>query len=246
MGRFNGRVARFRNWLPQALLILIARLWAFFPVFSGGWVWDDTIHVTKNGIIQAPDGSWKVWVRTDPQGDYYPLTAFVRWIEWHLWGDDTLDYHLVNIGLHLTSAFLIWRLFFRLGVRLAWLGALLFAIHPITVESVAWITELKNTLSLPPLLLAMLAWLDWKDEGRKHTYYRALAWFVLSMLAKTAGLMLPSSGGILRAGRRFESAICRRAPESWRRSCAIESFAGSHPRVRGRARDRSHAGPGAQ
>ena len=184
-------MARCRYLLPQALIILIAGLWAFSPVFSGGWVWDDTIHVTRNGIIQAPDGFWKVWVRTDPQGDYYPLTAFVRWIEWHLWGDDTLGYHLVNIGLHLTSAFLIWRLFFRLGVPLAWLGALLFAIHPITVESVAWITELKNTLSLPPLLLAMLAWLDWKDEGRKRAYYRALAWFVLSMLAKTAGLMLP-------------------------------------------------------
>jgi tetratricopeptide (TPR) repeat protein len=184
-------VARFRNWLPQALLILVAGLWVFSPAFTGGWVWDDAFQITNNGVIHAPDGFWKVWVRTDPQGDYYPLTAFVRWIEWHLWGDDTLGYHLVNLGLHLASAFLIWRLFFRLGLPLAWLGALIFTIHPINVESVAWITELKNTLSLPPLLLAMLAWLDWKDEGRKRAYYSALAWFVISMLAKTAGLMLP-------------------------------------------------------
>jgi tetratricopeptide (TPR) repeat protein len=184
-------VTRCRNWLPQALLILIAGLWVYSPAFSGGWVWDDALHVTKNGIIQAPDGFWKVWVRTDPQGDYYPLTAFVRCIEWHRWGNDTLGYHLVNIGLHLTSAFLIWRLFFRLGIPMGWLGALIFAIHPIMVESVAWITELKNTLSLPPLLLAMLAWLDWKDKGRNRDYYSALAWFVVSMLAKTAGLMLP-------------------------------------------------------
>jgi tetratricopeptide (TPR) repeat protein len=179
------------RWLPQAVLILAIGGWIYAPAISGGWIWDDDTYIAKNAIIHDSAGWWEVWTHPDGQGDYYPLTSFVEWCEWHLWGDDTLPYHLFNVGLHCLSAFLIWRLFARIGLRFAWFGAFLFVMHPIMVESVAWIAELKNTLSLPPLLLAMLAWLGWREGRGRNFYLGALAFFVVSLLAKTSGLMLP-------------------------------------------------------
>ena len=183
--------ADWRAWLPQTLLIIAAGLWIYGPALTGGWLWDDDHYITENQIVQNPDGFWKVWVTEDWQGTYYPLNAFVEWLQWKWWGNDTFGYHLTNVALHLVSAFLIWRLLARLGLRLAWLGALLFVVHPVIVESVAWISELKNTLSLPPLLLAILAWLDWRDRGESRFYRNALLWFLISLLAKTSGSMLP-------------------------------------------------------
>ena len=182
---------KLRSWLPQALLIVAAGGWVFSPAFLGGWVWDDDRTIAENLIIQDPEGFWKVWVNPDGLGNYYPLTSFAEWLQWQWWGNRMLGYHLINVALHLTSAFLIWRLLARLGIRLAWLGALLFTIHPVMIESVAWNSELKNTLSLPPLLLAMLAWLNWTEVGERRSYFAALALFVVAMLAKTSGVMLP-------------------------------------------------------
>ena len=105
-----------------------------------------------------------------------------------------------SLALHLASALLLWELLRRLGVRLAWVGGLLFAVHPLVVESVAWVSELKNTLSLPFLLLAMIAYVDY-DEARtreppgperKRAYGRCLAWFVLALLTKSSGVMFPA------------------------------------------------------
>jgi hypothetical protein len=79
--------------------------------------------------------------------------------------------------LHIVGALLVWRLLSKFGLRLAWLGGLIFAIHPVQVESVAWIAELKNTLSLPPFLLAMCAWIDYEERGKKRDYFLALGFF---------------------------------------------------------------------
>jgi tetratricopeptide (TPR) repeat protein len=184
-------VGEWRTWLPQAILIVAAGLWIYGPVLHGAWLWDDDRYVSENQIVQDPDGFWKVWITKDWQGKYYPLSALVAWIQWQCWGKDTFGYHLTNVLLHLASAFLIWRLLARLGIRLAWLGALLFTVHPIMVESVAWISELKNTLSLPPLLLALMAWQDWQKDQKPSSYRSALLWFLISLLAKTSGAFLP-------------------------------------------------------
>jgi tetratricopeptide (TPR) repeat protein len=104
---------------------------------------------------------------------------------------DTLDYHLTNVLLHLVGALLVWRLLSKFGLRLAWLGGLIFAIHPVQVESVAWIAELKNTLSLPPFLLAMCAWIDFDEHGKSKDYWLALGLFLVAMLCKTTMVMFP-------------------------------------------------------
>ena len=150
--------------LLGSLALLVAGLWIFWPALHGGWLWDDELCILNNDIIHSSQGYWKVWVNPDGLGAYYPLTSLAEWVEWQFWGSETLGYHLVTVALHISSAFLLWRLFFRLGFRFSWLGAMLFLVHPVMVESVAWIAELKNTLSLPPLLLAVLTWLDYDEK----------------------------------------------------------------------------------
>jgi tetratricopeptide (TPR) repeat protein len=175
----------------QPLLIIAAILVIYGPVLHGDWLLDDDIDITNNPITQSPTGLWSIWFEPGTQLDYYPLKASVQWLQWHLWGTDTFGYHLTNVLLHIASALLVWRLLAKLGLRCAWLGGLLFAVHPANVESVAWIAELKNTLSQPLLLLAMCAWIDFDHRGAKKNYFLALGFFLAAMLAKTAMAMFP-------------------------------------------------------
>jgi len=193
--RFTQRPAINRTLTLQALhalLIVAAGLWVFWPALHGAWLWDDDLLITNNPLIHDPAGLGKIWFApTTSLIDYLPITVSVEWLEWHLWGMNTFGYHLTSIVLHLTSALLVWRLLTKLGLRLAWLGGLLFAIHPVMVESVAWIAELKNTLSLPPFLLAMCAWIDYDEQGKWTEYVLALGLFLVAMLCKATMVMFP-------------------------------------------------------
>lgn len=177
--------------LPRAALIVAAILAIYWPVIHGSWLWDDDLLITNNQLIHDPDGLWRIWFQPWVLIDFFPITVTVQWIEWQLWGMDTTGYHLLNIFLHALSALLVWRLFSKLGLRLAWVGGLLFAIHPVMVESVAWIAEVKNTVSLPPFLLAMTAWVDYERTRKKDDYFLALGFFVIAMLSKSTMVMFP-------------------------------------------------------
>jgi Tfp pilus assembly protein PilF len=177
--------------LIRALVITVAVLWVFSPAFHGDWLWDDGLLIRQNDLVHDPEGLWKIWLQPGKLIDYLPVTVTAEWLEWHLFGGDTLGYHLVTVILHLISSFLVWHLLSRFNLRFAWLGGLLFAIHPVVVESVAWISELKNTLSLPPFLLAMVAWMDYELSGARHKYYTALALFLVAMLCKATMVMFP-------------------------------------------------------
>jgi len=182
---------RTKGFLLRAAVIVLAGAWVFWPGIHGGWIWDDYLEIIQNRFLRDRAGIGKIWFR--PEGmDYFPLKTTVQWIEWHLWGDRVEGYHLVSIGLHLLSALLLWRLLRKLGMGLgAWLGALLFAVHPLMVESVAWISEFKNTLSLPFLLLAMITYVDW-DRGRdRPAYFISLGLFLAAMLCKSSVVMFP-------------------------------------------------------
>ena len=181
------------NWLifVQALIITAAVLWIYWPALHGGWQWDDDVLVTDNAVVHEPSGLWKIWFEPGLLVDYQPPTISVFWLQWQLWRDDTLGYHLTNVFLHILSALLVWRLLSKLGLRLAWLGGLIFAVHPVQVESVAWIAELKNTLSLPPFLMAMSAWIDYEERGKSRDYFLALGLFLAAMLCKPTMVMFP-------------------------------------------------------
>jgi hypothetical protein len=139
--------------LLRALLIVAAGFWVFAPALRGDWLMDDDLYLTQNVLLHDPARLWKIWFAPGSLIEYYPIEASAQAVQWHLWHYDTLGYHLTNLILHLISALLVWRLLGKFGLRLAWLGGFLFVIHPAVVESVAWISELKNTLSLPFFLL---------------------------------------------------------------------------------------------
>ncbi|MDB4793622.1 tetratricopeptide repeat protein [Methylacidiphilales bacterium] len=175
----------------QVVTIVGAVFWIFWPALHGDWLWDDPFLISKNALVRDPAGLWKIWLEPDNLIDYFPLKVSVEWLEWHLLGNDTFGYHLNNVLLHILSALLVWRLLSKFGLRLAWLGGLIFAVHPITVESVAWISELKNTLSLPPFLLAICFFIDYEERGKRSDYFLALGLFLVALLCKTSMVMFP-------------------------------------------------------
>jgi Tfp pilus assembly protein PilF len=179
-----------RLWL-QAGVIAAAILAIYAPVLHGDWIGDDKTDITTNAIIQSPTGLSDIWFKPGSLEDYYPIKASVQWGQWHLWHMDTVGYHFTNIFLHLINALLVWRFLGKFRLKFAWLGGLLFAIHPVNVESVAWIAELKNTLSLPFFLLAMIAWIDYDKDGKQRNYLLSVAFFFITMLCKTSAMMFP-------------------------------------------------------
>jgi tetratricopeptide (TPR) repeat protein len=179
------------SFLLRIALIIGAGFWAFAPAMHGDWLWDDDYLITQNALIHDPAGWWKIWLKPGLLIDFDPIKNSVTWIEWQLWQTNTLGYHVVNVALHVLSSLLIWRLLHLVGLRWAWLGGLIFAIHPLNVESVAWLSEIKNTLSLPPFLLAICAHLNYEQRGKSRDYYLALAFFLVAMLCKVTMLAFP-------------------------------------------------------
>ena len=176
--------------LWRMLAIVAAGVLVYWPALHGGWLWDDAQMIVSNPNLRNLAGLGHIWRKDTPQSDCWPLTSTLLWSEWQLFGLDPFGYHLVSLALHIASSLLIWRLLVRLGLKWGWLGGLLFVVHPVAVESVAWSSEIKNTLSLPLYLLVCDAWLD-AEEGRRWAYARSLLLFVAALLAKTSAVMLP-------------------------------------------------------
>jgi tetratricopeptide (TPR) repeat protein len=174
------------------LLIVGVTLWIYWPSLQGALIWDDQWYITMNPLLHDSTGLWKFWFQPGSWVEYYPVQESVLWLQWQLWGEDTLGYHLTNLGLHLVSAFLVWSLLSKFGLRFAWLGGLIFAVHPVQVESVAYICELKNTLSLPFFLLAMGKWIDYEESKAKRDYGMALGLFTVAMLGKITMAPFPA------------------------------------------------------
>ena len=186
-----------RQWLWAAAILLLVLL-AYQPVWHAGFVWDDNFYVTENPALRSVDGLRKIWTGETIQ--YYPLAFTSFWTEYHLWKLQPLGYHLVNLALHALNAVLLWRVLQRLTLPGAWLAAAIFAIHPVTVESVAWVTERKNVLSLMFYLLAALAFFRFrplaadKSPGSKdwRLYWLSVALFGCAVLSKTVTCSLPA------------------------------------------------------
>jgi tetratricopeptide (TPR) repeat protein len=137
-----------RTRLLLAVLILVGLAFlAYWPALGSGFVFDDDSLLTKNGLIRASDGLYRFWFTSEPV-DYWPMTMTSFWIEWRLWALDASGYHLTNLLLHIGSALLLWAILRRLRIPGAYWAALVFTIHPVNVESVAWIAQRKNTLSM--------------------------------------------------------------------------------------------------
>ncbi|HEY4311042.1 MAG TPA: tetratricopeptide repeat protein [Pirellulales bacterium] len=194
---------RSRRAAAAGLLLALVVV-AYLPVVRAGFIWDDESYVENNEALHTFDGLRRIWFDKSTERQYYPLVHTTFWIEYHLWGLHPLGYHLINVSLHALSAVLLWRLLVRLRVPGAWLAAALFAVHPVMVESVAWVTERKNVLSLALALLSLHAYLRFApadDDGRLQTarprdawrwYALALVLFLAALLSKTVVASLPA------------------------------------------------------
>jgi protein O-mannosyl-transferase len=180
-----------KKWLFASALVA-AVLLAYQPAWHGGFVWDDDEHITRPELRSA-QGLQRIWFDVGATLQYYPLLHSAFWVEHKLWGDSTLGYHLVNLFLHAAAALMFASILQRLAIPGAWLAAMVFALHPVHVESVAWMTEQKNTLSAVFYLGAALLYLRF-DRTRKMAWYlSALGVFALALLSKTVTGTLPAA-----------------------------------------------------
>ena len=172
------------GWISGAVLLALTLI-AYQPAWNGTALWDDEANITKPEL-RSPGGLLLIWTHLGATQQYYPLVHTVNWVEYRLWGDWTTGNHLLNILLHVFSALLLVKVLRKLKVPGARLAAAIFALHPVMVESVAWITELKNTLSGVFFFGATLAFLTYSEERKRKFYALALALFILGLMSKTA------------------------------------------------------------
>ncbi len=195
-----------RSTAAGAALIVLLTVATYLPTLRCGFVLDDEVLITENPMIKASDGLYRSWLTTEPT-QYHPLTWSLWWLEWRLWGNHATGYHVVNVLLHAVDAVLVWIVLRRLKIPGAWLAALVFAVHPVNVATVAWISEQKNMLSMLFFAVTILLYLQFDEEERSERrwprserrwprsergkYGLALGAFLLALLSKAAVVMLP-------------------------------------------------------
>ncbi|QEG37680.1 tetratricopeptide repeat protein [Bythopirellula goksoeyrii] len=183
-------------------IILAATCVIYYPSLHGEFILDDDDYITENEFIKASDGLSSFWFSTEPV-DYYPISNSSLWFQWRLWGDTPTGYHVVNLGLHIVSVLLLWRVLIRLSVPWAYFAALLFAVHPVNVETAAWISQHKGLLALVFMLLSILCFLRtippepsdrlvFFRQGTGLWYALAIFFFVLASFSKGSAVILPA------------------------------------------------------
>ena len=177
-------------WLAAALLLLTVIV--YWPALRGGFIWDDADHLTENQAVAAPDGLHLIWSSLSVSR-YYPLTLTSFWIQRRLWGLAPFPYHATNLIVHAINTILLFLLLRRLRVRGAWMAAALWGVHPVNVESVAWITELKNVQSGLFFLLCLLCYLRFEIRRELVWYIAALVSFAAALLSKPSTVFLPAA-----------------------------------------------------
>jgi hypothetical protein len=183
--------------LAGAIAIVAGCFAAYMPAIQGGFVWDDNRYVTANPLLTAPDGLYRIWFSTDAPSQYFPLVYTTFRVEYQLWGLNPAGYHAVNVAIHSINALLLWLVLRRLGTPGAWLASAVFALHPVNVESVAWITERKNVLMLFFSLSSVLCWVEFifgGESGRKAIlpYAGSLLLCALALFSKATACTLPA------------------------------------------------------
>jgi len=178
--------------LVGLVMILLVTCIVYWPAMHGDALWDDDAHLTRPEL-QSLNGLYRIWFEPGATQQYYPLLHSAFWFESKLWGDSVCGYHLISLFWHLVSVLLVYAILSKLKIPGALFAAAIFALHPAMVESVAWISEQKNTLSAVFYLSALLVYLEFDESRRGTTYALSLALFVLALLTKTVTATLPAA-----------------------------------------------------
>ena len=176
-------------WIGVFALVALTAA-TYLPALRNGFIWDDDDHLTQNPAMTAPDGLRQIWSSL-AVSRYYPLTLTSFWLQRRLWGLNPLPYHAINISFHAANAVLVFLLLRRLNVCAAWAAAALWAVHPVNVESVAWITELKNTQSGLFFFASLLCFLRYDEQPTRSWYTASVLCFVAALLSKPSTVILP-------------------------------------------------------
>ena len=175
--------------LSAAMIIVAAILVVYIPAMQSGFVWDDDSMLTNNLVLNE-NGLYRSWFTT-AQINYWPITWTSYWAEHKLWGLNPAGYHITNILIHTACALLIWRILVLLKIPAAWLAALIFAVHPVNVESVAWIAQRKTILAMLFFLITLLLYLKFEGSNDFLFYWLSMGTFILAMLSKGSVVGLP-------------------------------------------------------
>ena len=177
-------------FVALGLLVIVPYLPA---MMWGGFVWDDHLYLVEAEPVRKLSGLWQIWFSPGElkEHHYWPLTYATFWLEHKLWGFDPAGYHIVNVLLHLANTLLLWHLLRRLAVPGAWLVAAVFAVHPLHVESVAWVIARKDVLSGLFYLGALLAWLRFVEQANPRWYVGSLVLYAAGLLSKSIVVTLP-------------------------------------------------------
>lgn len=208
-----------KSWGIRGIAIVVLTVLVYLPAMRGGFIWDDDEHFTANPAMTSSGGLLQIWSSLRVSR-YYPLTLTSFWIERHLWGLNPLPYHAVNVLLHGINAALLFVLLSRLRVPGAWCAAALWALHPVCVESAAWVTEMKNTQSGLFFFLALLLYMRADEDPADR---RAEIWMVVcgvaAMLSKPSTVVLPAVILLMAWWRRG-----RWQREDWRKAAPLFVF----------------------
>ena len=173
--------------------IAVLTVVCYGPAFRAGFVFDDKLFTKDRAVMEWGD-IWRIWFSPsyiELEGHYWPVFYSTFWAEHKLWGFAPVGYHIVNVGLHLLNSLLVWRVMAKLRVRAGWLIAAVFAVHPVHVESVAWVFGRKDLLSALFYLAAVLAWLRFEETEERRSYVSALVLLVAALLSKSVAATLP-------------------------------------------------------
>ncbi len=173
----------------RSIIIVTVCLLLYMPAIRGGFVWDDDAMLTNN-IVLEKNGLYRSWFTTE-QSNYWPITWTSYWLQHKVWGLNPTGYHVINVLIHSACTLLIWYILMQLKIPCAWLAALIFAVHPVNVESVAWISQIKTILSMLFFLAALLCYLRFDEFGQPGMYWLAIGSFVLGVLSKGSIIALP-------------------------------------------------------
>ena len=184
--------AVYPKWMPM-LLVAITFL-ALLPVLKADFVnWDDNDYVLDNILIRDLSNLDKI-LFSPLQGNYHPLTVLSLAFNYAISGLEPWSYHLLNLLIHILNVFLVFKLIFKLtkgNNLIAFVTAILFGIHPMHVESVAWASERKDVLYAFFFLSGLITWLKYLDNKKQGWYAATLAMALFSMLSKPAAIIFP-------------------------------------------------------